>query len=227
MEMWDADLVQRIVKFKAATMEKCFGLYVVSGKSIYLLSDLSESVSIDVTFRGANYTILIDSKDVQHIQLSTSFVNDQNSVHQSLINIIIKRAFRDTNLKQIGKTPKFFDVNNFIDMPAQKMKIFQGFKASAQSNEFGCTFVIDSIFKFQSTQSCGERMEEIRRESRDNDEFMRRCRDEFVGNSIIADWGNQRQYIVEDINFELTPSSYKFDCRGEMISLAEYFSKTY
>jgi len=70
-------------------------------------------------------------------------------------------------------------------------------------------------------------MEEIRRESRDNDEFMRRCRDEFVGNSIIADWGNQRQYIVEDINFELTPSSYKFDVRGEMISLAEYFSKTY
>lgn len=99
MEMWDADLVQRIVKFKATTMEKCFGLYVVSGKSIYLLSDLSESVSIDVTFRGTKYTIVIDSKDVQHIQLSTSFVNDQNSVHQSLINIIIKRAFRDTNLK--------------------------------------------------------------------------------------------------------------------------------
>jgi hypothetical protein len=99
MEMWDPDLVQRIVKFKAATMEKCFGLYVVSGKSIYLLSDLSESVSIDVTFRGTKYTILIDSKEVQHVHLSTNFVNDQNSVHQSLINIIIKRAFRDTNLK--------------------------------------------------------------------------------------------------------------------------------
>lgn len=56
-----------------------------------------------------------------------------------------------------------------MDMPAQKMKIFQGFKASAQANEFGLTFVIDSIFKFQSTQSCCDRIEEIRRDSRGNE----------------------------------------------------------
>ena len=61
MEMWDADLVQRIVKFKAATLEKCFGLYTVSGKSIYLLNDLTENVSIDANFRGSKYTIFIDS----------------------------------------------------------------------------------------------------------------------------------------------------------------------
>ena len=42
--------------------------------------------------------------------------------------------------------------------------------------------------------------------------------------SILADWGNQRQYIVDDINFELTPGTYKFECRGQMMSLGEYFS---
>jgi len=85
-----------------------------------------------------------------------------------LINIIIKQAFRNTNLKQVGKTPKFFDVKNFIDMPQQRMKIMNGFKASAQNNQFGCSFVIDSIFKFQSTQSCFDRMEELRKDTRDD-----------------------------------------------------------
>ena len=81
MEMWDADLVQRIIKFKAATFEKCFGLYVVSGKSVYMLQQLNESVQIDASFRGAKYTIVIDSNQVQTLVLTTNFVNDQNSVH--------------------------------------------------------------------------------------------------------------------------------------------------
>ena len=57
-------------------------------------------------------------------------------------------------------------------------------------------------------------MEELRKDTRDEKEWQMRCRDEFIGSSIVADWGNQRQYIVQDINFELTPSTYKFECRG-------------
>lgn len=47
MEMWDANLVQRIVKFKGKALEKALGLYVVSGQSIYVLSELDEDVSFD------------------------------------------------------------------------------------------------------------------------------------------------------------------------------------
>lgn len=48
--------------------------------------------------------------------LSDKFNNSDNSVAQNLLNIIIKQAFRDTDLKQIGKTPRFFDVKNFTDL---------------------------------------------------------------------------------------------------------------
>jgi len=71
MEMWDADLVQRICKFKATTLEKCLGAYVVSGKNILLMADLEENVSIDVTFRNTKYTIFIDSKEVRHVPLNS------------------------------------------------------------------------------------------------------------------------------------------------------------
>ena len=50
---------------------------------------------------------------------------------QNLINVIIKQAFRDTDLKQIGKIPRFFDTKNVIDLAQSKLRILSGFKASA------------------------------------------------------------------------------------------------
>ena len=47
--------------------------------------------------------------------------------------MIIKQSFRETNLRQIGKSPKFFDLDpkNVIEMENLKIRILCGFKASA------------------------------------------------------------------------------------------------
>lgn len=61
------------------------------------------------------------------------FRNADNTTSQNLINIVLKQAFRETDLKQIGKSPKFFDVNpkNTIVLSELNLKIVAGFKASA------------------------------------------------------------------------------------------------
>ena len=64
----------------------------------------------DASFRGGKYTILIDKSTQSLVTLNDSFTNSDNTVAQNLINIIIKAAFRETNLKQIGKVPRFFDI---------------------------------------------------------------------------------------------------------------------
>ena len=50
MEMWDSNLVQKIVRFKRNALEKALGLYVSSGASIYMLTELEEDVRFDVSF---------------------------------------------------------------------------------------------------------------------------------------------------------------------------------
>ena len=50
---------------------------------------------------------------------------------------------------------------------------------------------------------------------------------EFCDKSIIADWGNQRQYIVTDVVFDTNPIQQTFENQGCVISVAEYFLKTY
>jgi hypothetical protein len=44
----------------------------------------------------------------------------------------------------------------------QGLKILSGFKASAYNSNMGCVLAIDNIFKFQSTKTCLDRLNEIR-----------------------------------------------------------------
>jgi hypothetical protein len=90
MEMFDASLIQQIVRFKRTTIEKALGLNVVSGESIYVLTELEEDVKFEAGFRGGKYTILIDKSTQSTVQLNGDFANSDNSVSQNLINIIIK-----------------------------------------------------------------------------------------------------------------------------------------
>lgn len=55
MEMWDTNLVQKIVRFKRAALEKALGLYVCSGPSIYMLAELDEDVLFECAMGGAKY----------------------------------------------------------------------------------------------------------------------------------------------------------------------------
>lgn len=161
--------------------------------------------------------------------LEGRFDNSENTVQQSLINIIIKQAFRETDLKQIGKVPKFFDMKSVIDLERSKLRILSGFKASAFQSQLGCTLVVDSIFKFMSTSSCLSRILELKQENQQysTHQWQQRCRMEFSDKSVIADWGNQRQYIVRDIDFEMNPLTLEFEHQGEKTNVADYFLRCY
>ena len=65
------------------------------------------------------------------VSLNGTFSNKENDVKQQIVNVIIKDAFRSTDLRQIGKTPRFFDTSNPIVMQREGLKIWSGFKASA------------------------------------------------------------------------------------------------
>ncbi len=159
--------------------------------------------------------------------MSQQFTNSENSVAQNLLNIIIKAAFRDTRLKQIGKAPRFFDVANPIQNAGEGLMIWQGFKASAFQSQVGCTLVMDSIFKFMSTKTCLDRIVELKRDAASAQQWQLRVRQEFQGKSIIADWGNKRTYFVDDVDFDATPLNHIFESQGRPMTVAEYFAATY
>jgi aubergine-like protein len=65
------------------------------------------------------------------VHLTEKFNNKDNDVSQNLINVILKQAFRETNLKQLGRSPRFFDVSNPVNLDRFGLRMWSGFKASA------------------------------------------------------------------------------------------------
>lgn len=89
-------------------------------------------------------------------------VLDSQSVMYQLLNIIIKQAFRETSLKQVGKAPRFFDVKNPVVIHSAGLQIWTGFKAAAVQSKLGTMICMDSIFKFMCTRSCLDRIDELK-----------------------------------------------------------------
>ena len=75
------------------------GSYVVSGKTIYTLTELDESLLFTTVFKGETARISIDKETQTQVHLTDNFQNKDNDVAQNLINVILKQAFRETNLK--------------------------------------------------------------------------------------------------------------------------------
>jgi len=86
---------------------------------------------------------------------------------------------------------------------------------------------MDSIFKFMSTESCLSRIIELKREAPTQHRWEQIVRAEFVGQSIISDWGNQRTYFVTDVVFDSNPVTKTFEWRDGEISVADYFLRHY
>jgi len=222
-EFNESDKTRAIVRTKYKVMNDILGTHFFSGNNIYMLNPLEEDVTIETSFRGAEATILIDTTSSNEIVLDKNFVNTEKSLSQNIINCVIKEAFRQTTLKQIGRSPRFFDIQNPIDLSHLGLKIWPGFKASATQTTMGVTLAIDSIFKFVTTQTCLDRINQLKDQSASEEEFHHKVSLEFCNQSVVADWGNMRTYIVSEVDFTQNPVSNSFEYNGTQKRLAEYF----
>lgn len=101
------------------------------------------------------------------------------------------------------------------------MQIWSGFKATAYKYQSGCNLIIDSCARFMSTQSVLDNIHElydriVEDEFQGNTQkglakFYDSCRKQFVGQSVIANYGTKRTYIIQDIKFDLGPCQTFFD----------------
>lgn len=203
-----------------------------SGRSVFTTTKLDESLQIPCEFRGIQYEVLINQESERYIsgkQLTASKMEDHTIMH-TLLNIIVKQAFRETSLRQIGKQPRFFDVSKAIEVEGSGLQACPGFRASAFNYTSGLTLVLDNINKFISNKTCLERIQEIQYLAANGEikDPVSRILHEFQYKTVIAKYGMRKTYLVEDIDFKYTPVTKRFETHdGKKMSIAEYFLKTY
>lgn len=73
-------------------IESIFGLYVISGRSIYTMTELDDTMDFISNFRNIDYKVTINAESKRHFSgktLQTSKMEDHNVIF-NLINIVIK-----------------------------------------------------------------------------------------------------------------------------------------
>ena len=67
----------------------------------------------------------------------------------------------------------------------------------------------------------------MKERSHSEHQFQQMVKLEFTRKSVIGNWGQKRQYIVHDVDFERSIKDHKFTYGGAEISIAEYFAQVY
>lgn len=232
--------VEKVVEREKARIEMLIGKYIYSGFNIWTTQQLDQSYIIQSKLMGNKVTLKIDFEGeycVNTSDIENPHRQDCQAMNQ-ILNVIVKQAMSETGLLQFGKRPRFFDSSTPINVDELNMQIWSGFKATAYKYESGCSLIIDSCARFMSTKSVLDNIHEIYDELVDGQyqgnvkeglpHFYDAVRKQFIGASVIANYGTKRTYIVQDIKFELGPCNTYFDLKnGEKISIAKYFFKTY
>jgi hypothetical protein len=227
--MSDAFIMQGIFKVIRRKVDAILGVWCTSGRSVYTTSDIDDSLMIEADFRGIKYQVVINAESKRLISGKnlTTFKGEDNAMIHTLLNIIVKQAFRETNLRQIGKQPRFFDVSKAFEIEGSGLQACPGFRASAYNYTSGLTIVIDNINKFISNKTCLERINEILEDPSVRDK-QSRILHEFQFKTVIGAYGHKKTYFVEDIDFKRNPVNVRFETHdGKKMSIAEYFVKTY
>jgi hypothetical protein len=205
----------KIVERETRKIETLIGKFLFSGYNIWTTQQLDQTYMLDVRNMGRKCKLVIDHE-------SENIVNtDQDSQAMSqIMNVIVKQAMCETGMLQFGHRPRFFDSTSPIDVQELNMQIWSGFKASACRYDNGCALIIDNCARFMSTKSVLDRIhtlyDEIMAEGQSKNEldfFQDSCRREFIGSSVIANYGTKRTYIVKDIRFDQGPTTTFFEMK--------------
>ena len=205
------------------------GLYVQSGRTIFTVASILENFHADVKFGAKSYVVSIN-KEFTSFFTSKNFEDSSAEDHlviHNLLNNILKRALQDSTYKQIGKLPRFFNLKKQMEVDGGLIA-FPGFKASTYKCSNSTTIVIDNLFKFITSNTCLEKIKEIRYQNPDGDYWKELVEAEFVNRSVLVQWGNRRAYIIKRILFDEHPETKKFQTdEGVEWTITEYFQKTY
>jgi len=73
LDIWDANLVQQIVRQKRRALDRILGQYVTSGAQLYTITELDESIEMAVPLNGTKYSLVIDKGSQATVTLDDEF----------------------------------------------------------------------------------------------------------------------------------------------------------
>lgn len=203
-------------------INKLLGGHIISGINLFAVRENRDIPLLLCTANNTSYTLRLEYKH----PVSLAMIQGQNNT-QMVLNVIIKRALRELGLLQVTRLPKYYNPKNITEIDHLGIKIWTGYTAELTLRCGTPLLNIDFSSKIIHRRSVLEVLEESRRQYGDRgDSWMLQAKSDLEGRIVMAKYGNNRCYRIDELCFEKNPT-HTFDQRGVPITYIDYFRRQY
>ncbi|PRD22810.1 UNVERIFIED_CONTAM: Piwi-like protein [Trichonephila clavipes] len=183
------------------------------GSKMYLPIKLSSPLNIKLELPTDKSTVTVTIRLVKTCAPS-------DCIH--LYNLLFRKLMHILRLTQVGRN--FYNSKGGIPIPQHKLEVWPGYITAVQEYEGGVMLNCDASFRVLRTVTAREMMNETSMRNRGNvrDEIIRAI----VGCIVLTRYNN-KTYKVDDVAWDMNPTSTFTTSDGSEISFVDYYKKSY
>lgn len=221
-------LRKRIVRGLRELLEPTFKKFIFTGTVMYTTYDVGNlSIVQETALADVKYTVtfakvyVISLDDIRHPHKDMA----KAQTASVFFNILIKSLLQSLNMVPVGRTGRYLIPDEATPLDRYSLQIWPGYKTSVKNCEGGLLLEIDYTSRILSQKSALQVIDEIRKSGSRN--YREDAREYFKERSVIAWYGNKRNYIVNDIDFNLNPNTHSFITPEGTMNITTYMKKKY
>ncbi|GAB0096382.1 PIWI [Sergentomyia squamirostris] len=141
--------------------------------------------------------------------------------YTQLLNLVMRSTIESLNMQRAygPKGTKYFDPQQKIEIRQHNLQVWPGFSTSIRQHESDILICAEVTHKVIRMESCYKVMSEL---GRDIDSVKRAL----IGQMVVTEYNNAT-YRIDDVDFNLSPSSSFEKKSGERITFIQYFMERY
>uniref|UniRef100_A0A0A9YSH4 Protein piwi n=1 Tax=Lygus hesperus TaxID=30085 RepID=A0A0A9YSH4_LYGHE len=192
------------------------GKYIFDGTVMYSMTRLKEGY--EVTTKNTR-----DDSLMRIIIKQTTDLHPGDPHYVMFMNQIMRTCLAKMNLQLVNRD--YYDANLRIELPQHKLEIWPGYGTSIRQHETAILLNCDLTSKVMRHETALDVLMQCREKARDVG-AIRALFEEVMINSIVLTRYNNKNYKVDDVDWESTPNS-TFDKKGQEVTYKEYFRQKY
>ncbi|GAB0096383.1 PIWI [Sergentomyia squamirostris] len=170
--------------------------------------------------------IIVDKNETDNstIQVTIRFVGQllpTDGQYTQLLNLIMRSTIESLNMQRAygPKGTKYFDPQQKIEIKQHNLQVWPGFSTSIRQHESDIMICAEVTHKVIRMESCYKVMSEL---GQDVDSVKRAL----IGQMVVTEYNNAT-YRIDDVDFNLSPSSTFERKAGDRITFIQYFMERY
>lgn len=197
-------LIEEILHENALELTKTLGKHFYTGLNLFNFSQKDKSKNRFMFKNHKKHILLIDST---HRGLDLNALEHANnggarSMFVRLLNAFLKSNMNKMGYKAFGRTLKYYDMREHVDVPDHHLHIYKGFATSIDVYEAGIKLLVDYSTKIVRSRNLMQELIQNDIDLKDKD----KVRDYCIGMLVMSSYGNNRVYRVDDVDFDSSVS---------------------